>query len=405
MPKSTSFDELARAFMDKAGHENTFSSIGSPLSDPTFGPTVRRDLRLMRERLELDVDEDLEIPLLVQSILGHAMMGHCEFYRHPHYRNATIADIIHAAGLDMQRIKRVRYDLIDKVGQWINLAFGERPPTRLTLKNTPLLGVDLLRDYNVDPVYVLKGMVLAGFMDNFEYRTKTMAEHPETISKKPLIIGGGESYLVDIKRTRLFTDFWELANKEHTTEDIDYLRDLGIVVDKTIRGRRVEPAYIRRREGPGTSDDLAFIMIGEMYRDAGIDKSISAMLGAFVIDAVDTYDKCVTYPKEGGLDEALAANIQEGWRHKHGKPLVDDQTIMRLIYYAAKGNVPRVSVSSSHRMLVEYRGTSPVATMENHIRHVQGRRVRPFPVGFERVPSPKLYTVADIRAAHMHRAA
>ena len=173
------------------------------------------------------------------------------------------------------------------------------------LDGHPLLGVGLLREYHIEPKEVLRGMVLAGFMDNYACRQETVRLKPKTINGFDLIIGGGETYLVNVPQLYLAgLDFEFLANRAHDEKSLAYLRDLGVIVDEI--GKGVENAYIRRKEGLGTSDDLAFILIGLKYGQIERELGISAMLGAFVCDAVDTYDKCVRYPIQGGFDEALA---------------------------------------------------------------------------------------------------
>ena len=72
---------------------------------------------------------------------------------------------------------------------------------------------------------------------------------------------------------------------------------------------RYDQAYFRRCMGDGVCDDLALIGIGAHH---GYD----AMLGAFVMDAVDTYDKFLWRFRPGGVDGRLAAALQDRWREE-----------------------------------------------------------------------------------------
>ncbi len=381
-------------------HERPAAHTGRLVQDHHFESLVRKDLKTILGKWELDIEPHLLTVLLVQSILGHAQNGHCEFCGNK-YPHATIPDVIRAAGLDTSKIKEIRQQLINDVYTWANLALSSKPPSRLVLDNHPLLGVGLLREYHIEPVEVLRGMVLAGFMDNYTYRQETVRLKPKTINGFDLVIGGGETYLVNVPQLYLAgLDFEFLANRAHDEKSLEYLRELEIIVDKS--GKDVECAYIRRKEGLGTSDDLAFIMIGLKYGQIERELGISAMLGAFVCDAVDTYDKCVRYPIQGGFDEALALYIQDAWQKDKGQLLVSADEIHNVIYYSAKGNNPKVSVSSSHRRFIEFSDARELRpTIKAHIDFVEGKEPEEFMLGFEKTASGSFYQRARKRAEHM----
>ncbi len=384
---------LLEAYYQKSGRRPKVRS-GSLHQDPRFRRIVQRDLRDLTQRVDLDIHTHLLTPLLVQSVQGHAQQGHCEFLGEQ-YPETTIPDIILAANLDLERIKVGRQKIIDDVYTWANHAMdGKRAPRRLVVDGQPLLGANFLRDYEVDPTNVLRGMILAGYMDNFNARERTVRKYPRTINgNKALEIGGGETYLVNHRSVlRFLGDYRALADMGHDEGDIDFLRHVDVIVDKP--GKGIVSAYIRRKIGPGTSDDMAFVIIGKQY---GID----AMLGAFVVDAVDTYDKCTKYPLEGGHDEKIAAVIQHNWKQVHGTDLVSEEDITRLIFYAAKGNTPQLSLSSSHRRLVQLPGDHVVPTIVLHAQYVNGDKPKNFPLGFNQVPSDSFYENADYRWRHL----
>jgi hypothetical protein len=375
----------------------------NPHKNPLFRRLVREELNEFLDNLDLDLRSDYWEGLLVQSVQGRAQNGHGAFGRNNvSYPNIGIPDIIKAAGININKAKRKRQKLIDDVYQWTDLALDKRV-NRLVLKGRPLLGVDMLRDYKVDIESTLKGMVLAGYMDNYEWRQRTVSHFERTIKGDELIIGGGETYLIDPDMLTLAClGYGAVAQEEFEDHHIEYLRELGVILDRRDQCKKTEGAYFRRKNGPGVSDDLAFIMIGKLIGYGKLEKGVSAMLGAFVVDAIDTYDKCVMYPESGGLDEGLADYIQAAWEHEHGKPLVSPEEIMTVIYYGAKSNNPKVSASSSHRRLIEYNGTKKyLPTMGLHIRFLEGEQLEEFPVGFTRMKSSTFYSRAETRSLHM----
>ncbi len=407
--------ELSAEPLEKIVQNKTFYSFRSLQDDPLFQKIVQKDLEKMKSRINLDLQDPVWNILLVQSIQGHAQKGHGHFKTcERKYPQATITDVIAAAGMDINTIKAARQELVDEVYAWVNLALnnnnngnsnaGNRSTKnnnplkqdKLQLNNKPLLRIKFIENYVVDQVMILKGIVLAGHMDNYQSRMETVNHYKTTIKGNPLEIGGGETYLVDLEmlaESGLNQTF--LADTEHDDKRIDYLQRLGVIVDGTDDKENTESVYIRRKIGAGISDDLAMIVIGKKY-------GVSAMLGAFVIDAIDTYDKCVLHPKEKGLDEVLAAHIQKEWKEKTGSLLASQEEIMEVIYYSAKNNNPKVNVSSSHRRFVQFAGKKIYRpTLQSHIAFVEGRPTEEFPVGFSQMSSSELYQKAQKRINHM----
>jgi len=398
------YRDLMSAYLDKVGGDAARKQLfprRSLRNDKTFIKISSRDLEQMVDKLNLDIDSPLIKILLVQSSLGHAQNGHGEFgVEERIYPHATIPDVIHAAGLDIEKTKEERQRLIDEVYTWVDAALDNKAK-RLVLKNKPLLGINFLRDYHIDQQSVLKGMVLAGYMDNFEARQDTIKHFRKTTNGQELVIGGGETHLVNPKILFMYgLDFDFLAQNEHDDEALNILKNLGIIREKN--SGKEEGAYIRRKLGAGTSDDLAFIMIGKRYGRKEIELGISAMLGAFVVDAIDTYDKCVKYPVKKGLDEQLAELIETAWKSRNGTELVTKQEKMDLIYYSAKRNIPQINASSSHRRLVQLEGDQfyrPV--LLSHMAFVKGEPTGNFRVGFSGTKSKNFYEIAEQRVKHM----
>lgn len=366
-------------------------------ADPLFKSLVKDDLARTRQESNLALDKNLYETLLVQSVLGHAQNGHKVFYEaYARYPFATITDIIEAADLDVAKIKSIRQELIGQVFEWVELAKKDKTNC-LAIDGQPLLGVEFLRSYQIDPEYVFKGMILAGMMDNYGWRQSTVKKYEgKTITDQPLIIGGGETYLIDPKimigNDPLILE--NLADEEISDGQIKDLRTKGAIT--TSNNPNAEVAYIRRKKGLGTSDDAAFIVMGEMYKKEGGEKALSAFLGGFIVDGVDTYDKCTSRPIEGGYDERLGLEIRKAL-----PSLVSDDEIATLIYYAAKGNGGKL-VSSSHKRLIQTVANADpkIPSLLHHLKFLDTGKYAAFRVGFERMPSSQFYNNVKERIEH-----
>lgn len=372
-------------------------------NDPAFKSLVKKDLLETRQGSQLALEEHLHEALLVQSVLGHAQNGHKVFYEGGmQYPFATITNIIEAADLEVAKIKNLRQGLIDEVFEWVELAKKDKTD-RLVIGERPLLGVEFLRGYQIDPEFVLKGMALAGAMDNYGWRQATVKRYNgKTMKDLPLIIGGGETYLVDpqVMDREKFFFLEDFTKTEVTQEFINELRQKGIIT--TEKNPRAEVAYIRRKKGLGTSDDAAFIMMGEMYKNDKNDswkRSLSAFLGGFVVDGVDTYDKCTARPVEGGYDEKICTEIRSAL-----PSLVSDDEITTLIYYSAKGNGDPL-VSCSHKRLIQTILTADprIPMLLHHHKFLDTGKHAPFRIGFERMSSIHFYDGVKERIYHYHQ--
>ena len=392
-------EEHARMYAEKCGHEfqRPALNLGRNLQiDEKFKHLVRKDLKDMDEKLPLDlVDDGFREALLVQSVLGHAQQGHGEYFYNNPFPQATIQDITHASPRGHRRIVSMRQQHIDRIHKWTDRAI-EGKVHRFAIDGEPLLGVGFLRNHKInDMEAVLKGMVLAGYMDNYQSRMETLEHYNHRrIDGRTLEIGGGESFLVDTKL--LLAKGYSTADlgaKAYNEGTIEYFRQLGIICETA--NSNVESTYIRRKEGAGTSDDLAFLMIGNLF---GID----AMYGAFIVDAVDTYDKCVTYPQSGGIDEALGRFVEASFKFKTGEDIVSKEDIYKVIYFSAKNNTPKVAGSSSHRRLIEMQGDRKLMPVFlQHVAHLRGEKTAEFQVGFNGPQSPYFYQAANERAKYM----
>ncbi len=366
-------------------------------TDPKFKELAKQDLIYTISRNNLAIEKNLLESLLVQSVVGHAQNGHSGFYGNS-FPNATISDIIKAADLDLQKIKGQRQGLIDDYREWLELV-KEDKVNHMTFKGHPLLGFLPFNnpEYTIDPESVIKGTILCGLMDSNEWRMKTLDEFDQiTIEGGLLTIGGGESYLFNLEKlSELGVGIEDLSSVEVTDKTLEQFRKNGAIT--TSDDPLAEVGYVRRRIGNGTSDDCAFILTGYMCGKSKVIESRSALFAGFCIDAVDTYDKLVAEPVEGGYDEYIAKELR-----KEFPDMISDKDITNLIYYVSKDNGGKL-VSSSHKRLVQnITYLSPIkSTVEYHLDFLlTGNRQKDFRVGFDQMSSKRFYNVVKKRLEH-----
>ena len=200
----------------------------------------------------------VETMIFVQSIEGHAHEGHGAF-RGERFVNTTTHDVVEALGLGADKVARERQNLIDEIFEWAEAAMrGEGEGRLVTGEGEPLLGMGWMRELQVEPEQVLRGMYLGGLRDRPEVRAKTEERYG-------VVMGMGECYLVDRDvMEEMGLDGEQLArtaNEDHLGE----FRSRGLIVAD--RGREdfeehIRYMYIRHRVGPGASDDAAVLAGG-----------------------------------------------------------------------------------------------------------------------------------------------
>ncbi len=340
--------------------------------------------------------------LLPQSVLGRAQNGHGwftdEFGTSLRFPDATfdrVLSVLESADPNLKGslVRERRGRMLSRFGDWLfaNLAY---PELELVIDGSPLFGVDFLADRKVETRAFVTGLILAGFMDDWSSRETTMLEHRRTFNGLPFHIGGGEILIVDREKFEM-CGLGDTGSVLFDNEQLRTLRDIGVVCRDRNAGYshpEHDQAFFRRRMGDGICDDLAIIYIGAQH---GYD----AMLGAFVMDAIDTYDKFLLDLTWGGFDTLLAGRLQRHFRNLDERPLVDDREIFDLIHFAAKRNEPSINLSSSHRRLIQYEKNSKVPTLLNHRRFLQGELIHDIKLGFSRVPARQFYDVAKHRLA------
>lgn len=338
--------------------------------------------------------------LLPQSVLGRAQQGHGlfvdEFGTSLRFPDATFDRVLSVLeqtdpNLKGPLVRQRRGQMLTEFGDWL-IAHARDPELELVLGNRPVFGVDFLAGRKVDTRAFLTGLVLAGFMDDWSYREAAMYQHKRTFNGEPFHIGGGDILIVDREKLAQ-TGLGDTGRIHFDKDQLRTLEDIGVIC----RDRHAhyswpqhDQAYFRRCMGDGVCDDLALIHIGANH---GYD----AMLGAFVMDAIDTYDKFLLNLVWGGFDTSLARRVQQLFRERENQPLVDDRQILDLIHFAAKRNSPTVGFSSSHRRLIQYEPRAKVPTLLNHWRFLQGETLYDIKLGFTRVPASEFYPAAAIR--------
>ena len=149
----------------------------------------------------------------------------------------------------------------------------------------PLLRCGTFRQLELDPHPTLVGLYLGGLRDGPEARTLAGARYG-------IQIGYGKCCMVDQRVLRqLGMDGYDLARKAHE-DDIEAFEKAGLFVDNG--DPNAAYMYVRYQVGPGASDDTAVLAAGKLY-------GLSAGVGCFLADAVDTLEKCprIFRPRRG----------------------------------------------------------------------------------------------------------
>jgi len=382
-------DKFDGAYPDK---QDTFKTVSTENNKNLFNKCVEFDFEYLLSRKFLLDRQHLE-NVLVQSVLGRALNGHGWFIDDDgiplKFKDATFDKVCtvlermhpHLNNLD---VRRFRNREIEKLTNHI-FAHMNQDNIPLYTDTGGLFGVKFLEDKSAGTLPFLKGMVLAGYMDNYGYRRKTIGRYKKDLGGNDLNIGGGSIYVVN---RRKFKDInlGDTGRGEFTSANIRYLIELGVIKkeNRLYKYPEYDQAFFRLRDGEGVSDDLAMMYICRQY---GFD----GMLGAFIMDAVDTYDKFLMEFKPGGMDGNTADRLQEYFIQERGAPLVSNDEIMELIYFACKLNVPSVNLSSSHRRFVQVENGADKPTLLMHRDFLKGREMPEFKLGFNRVSSHNFY--------------
>jgi len=236
--------------------------------------------------------------------------------------------------------------------------------------------VPLFLEIEIDPDEVLRGLYLGGFMDDFE--TRKLAN-----KKFNLNMGGGKPYLIDMHvMEKMGLDGEQLAHGDHEDKLEEY-KKVGLIVDPTnvdfLKHSYIRFQYIRHKKGLGVSDDLAVLVAGRLY-------SISAALGAYLADAIDTLDKFSLHFFE--QDEALAEEIEKNF---NDLKLTRDDALNFIRLISIPEGMEEDIPDSSQRYFLEINRETGLTTLESHLRYLKGEPYPEFKIAYERVSNTQLY--------------
>jgi hypothetical protein len=348
---------------------------------------VREDFEWLTSGTRLRTARAVEEAILMQSIEGHAHEGHAAFRGHP-YVNTTMDDIVESLSRDARLITRHRQSLIDEIVAWARRAMaGEAGNLLVSEDGQCLLDIGLFRQVEVDPAQVLRGMYVGGLRDDIEVRRRAEAKYG-------LDVGGGRSYLVDIRRLRqMDLDARGLAKGAHE-DQLDRYREEGLIVGdegERDRSKRLRYLYIRHRTGTGTSDDAAMLAAGRLFGPSGA-------VGAFLADAVDTLEKYAAVCAD--QDDKLARMIGEHWPELG----VSEDDLLAVVYLCAMPPDPEgVVPDCSLRHMIEIDRNLDLTALESHLAHLQGRPCPPMKLDSPEVASSRFYAWFEERLRAVER--
>jgi hypothetical protein len=336
---------------------------------------IREDFQRMLFTKRLRTTEAARELILMQSVEGHAQMGHGVFAGR-RFPNTEMEDIVEALGRSPHIVGAQRQDLIDEISRWVEAALGGAVGDTLVNEDGDgLVGCGVLRHFGIVPSDVLRGLYLGGLRDASEVRL-------EVEQRTGQQIGGGRCCFVDVEvMHRMGLDGEKLARGSHA-DQIESYRRAGLVVDDPGPGARhdhIRYMYIRDRVGGGASDDSAILAGGKLY-------NLSVALGVFLADAIDTLEKFVVNYADQDYD--LALHIGE----RAPKVAVSKDELYRLIWVScpAPEEAERIP-DSSLRHMIEIDPHTDQTALESHLAWLSDHRFSPMLLGSEDVPNGEFY--------------
>jgi hypothetical protein len=336
---------------------------------------VREDFQRMLYTMRLRTTEQAAENILMQSAVGHAQMGHGSFAGR-RFPNTGMEDIVDALGRSPHLVGEQRQDLIEEVFAWCDQAIaGTAPSTLVNDRGDGLIGCGILRQIEVNPPDVLRGIYLGALRDDAELRLQVE-------KRTGLRMGGGRMRFIDLDvMEAMGLDGERLAIGEHA-KDIDAYKQEGLILDDSEappRGANIRYMYIRERQGGGSSDDAAILAAGKLY-------NLSVALGAFLADAIDTLEKFVT--DYADQDDDLARHIEADFSDLN----IDIDDLMRMTWLCGvppeqKDKVP----DSSLRHLLQIDLRTDQTALESHLAYLQGNPYSPQEIASEDIPNTDFY--------------
>ncbi|MCX6345497.1 MAG: hypothetical protein NT018_10575 [Armatimonadetes bacterium] len=327
--------------------------VREPRFDGVAPPHILRDdFATLDAKAALRCSYDVSQLILMQSIEGHAHEGHGLFYGRK-FPNTTIDDISRSLRLDPRAVKAERQELIDEVKQFADRVIaGEDLRFACNTQNEPLMRCGALRQFEIEGHGVLQGLYMGGLRDGAEIRTAAGKRFGAEI-------GYGKCYLVDQKVLKgLGMDGYDLARKPHEA-DIARFERAGLFAHNG--EAHVAYMYVRYKVGPGASDDAAVVMAGKM-------RGLSAAVGCFLADAVDTLEKYV--PEYSDQDSGISEYIESNYP-KLG--LCRDDAVTLAYLCSIPREMEEKLPDSSLRHMLQIDRKIDQSTIESHLAYVAGK--------------------------------
>lgn len=334
--------------------------------------------------LDLQLTDEAKKVILPQTVCGRASEGH-GFFRGQKISNIQISDIVSSIrGINLEEMLLTRQNMVNDFIWSIDNLMQGKINKLINKKGEPIYGVNFLSDLPIqNNKESFKGAVIVGRMDSSIWRERTIKKFKTTLKKKPLKIGYGKEYLVNLKKLEPSgLNQYNLSKENHSKKTIQDYRKKKIIVQKKRKG--IETVFIRHKQGRGICDDMAITSLGFLHGEF-------AMILGWCIDATDTYSKFIKYPVEGGADEWIGEYTAKKWHKKYHEELATPEECMEVIYLGAKNNVP-IYFSSSHRRFIEKEHGANTATFLEHLNFVKTGKFNPnYHLGFAQIPSKKFY--------------
>jgi len=338
---------------------------------------IRRDFQHLKESEELNTTQEIADLLFVQSLEGRAHNGAGAFQKSL-YVNTTIDDIVKALKLDPNKVKTRRQMLIDDIAGFVHDVINGKPRTRLVnSKGEPFIGIPDLRDIEVNPQDVLKGIYMGGLRD--DPGPRKAAEEKYNIT-----IGYGKCYPVNIDvMEKMSLDGEVLAHREHAGS-IEAFKRAGLIIAeqdlKKIAPDKIRYLYIRHKMGPGQSDDGALVAAGLVY-----NKDVA--LGIFLADAIDTLEKYVHLYKD--QDDELGYYIGENCRDLN----ITMEDVLEITYLAAvPEELEDKTPDSSLRYFLSIDRQIGQCAFQSHLNFIEKKPYSPMFLSFSRILSTNFYS-------------
>lgn len=335
---------------------------------------MREDFRELDSRVIMRTAWHVEQLILLQSVTGHAHMGHGLFHG-LRFANTTEDDVARALRLDPDVVKADRQELIDEIKDYAEqITSGGNNDSLLGNIGEPLLRIGTFRNLKVDPLGVLQGLYLGGLRDDPAIRSEAEKRYSANI-------GWGQSYLVNKKVMHMRGLSGDILAQHGHARELDEFRKVGLIVDEP--GEDVSYMYIRHKAGSGASDDAAIVLAGKLY-------GFSAAVGVFLADAIDTLEKYATLyaDQDSGIANFIAemcSDLGVG---------IDDACKIAYLAAIPTGNEHNIP-DSSLRGLLEIDRKYDICALESHLLYVEGKHVPEIELDHGQTTNVRFYRYID----------